>query len=145
MSRQYPQRPILAVGALVVKDGLVLLAKRGKEPNLGKWSLPGGAVKLGEGLKEAVKREIREECGLEVEVEEISEIVERRFWDDAASIRYHYVIVDYLATWKGGELAPASDVLEARWVAPDELDQYDLTEGTLDVIGRLLARAREVT
>lgn len=140
MARRYPERPVVAVGALVVKEGFILLAKRGKEPNLGRWSLPGGAVKLGEGLKEAVKREIREECGLEVEVGEISEVVERLFLDDATNVQYHYVIIDYLATWKGGELAPSSDALEARWVAPDELDQYDLTEGTLDVIGRLLAR-----
>jgi len=140
MARRYPERPVVAVGALVVKEGFILLAKRGKEPNLGKWSLPGGAVKLGEGLKEAVKREIREECGLEVEVGEISEVVERLFLDEATNVQYHYVIIDYLAIWKEGELAPSSDALEARWVAPDELDQYDLTEGTLDVIGRLLAR-----
>jgi len=67
-------------------------------------------------------------------------VVERLFLDEATNVQYHYVIIDYLAIWKEGELAPSSDALEARWVAPDELDQYDLTEGTLDVIGRLLAR-----
>ena len=142
MERRYPDRPILAVGAVVVKDGRVLLARRGKEPSYGLWSLPGGAVRVGEGLQAAVCREIREECGIEVELTEVTEIFERMVRDNDGRIQYHYVIVDYLARWVRGDMTPSPEVLEARWVRPEELSSHQMTEGTAEVIHRMLAAGK---
>ena len=128
----------MAVGTIVVKDGWVLLARRGKEPSYGLWSVPGGAVRLGEELRDAAKRETREECGIEVDLTDVIEIVERMVRDNDGRMQYHYVIVDYLARWVSGELAPSSEVLEARWVPPEEFPQYDMTRGTAEVIHRML-------
>ncbi len=139
MKRRYPDRPIMAVGAIVVKDGHVLLARRGKEPSYGVWSVPGGAVHLGEGLKVAAAREIREECGIEIALADVIEVIERMVRDSEGRVQYHYVIVDYLARWVSGDLAPSSEVLEARWVAPEEFPQYQMTTGTAEVINRVLA------
>lgn len=141
MKRRYPNQPVVAVGAVVVKVGRVLLARRGKAPGYGRWSLPGGAVMLGEGLKEAVVREVREECGLDIEVGDEAEVVERIVRDEKGGLQYHYVIIDYLASWKGGELNTSSDVLEARWVLPEDFPLYNLTDGTIEVIRRLLKKA----
>ena len=140
MEREYPDRPILAVGAVVVKDGKVLLARRGADPGRGLWSLPGGAVQPGEGLKAAVVRELREECGIEVAVEEAAEVVERMIPDAGGRLQYHYVILDYRARWLRGDLLPSDEVEEARWVDPADLHHYTVTRGTADVIRRLLAR-----
>ena len=142
MKRRYPDRPIMAVGAIVVKDGRVLLARRGKEPSYGLWSVPGGAVDLGEGLRPATQREIREECGIEVDLTDVIEVVERMVRDDDGRIQYHYVIVDYLARWVSGELAPSSEALEARWVPPEDFPQYQMTAGTAEVIHRMLEAGR---
>jgi 8-oxo-dGTP diphosphatase len=137
-TRRYPDRPIVAVGAIVVKDGRVLLARRGKEPSYGLWSVPGGAVNVGEGLKLATQREIREECGIEVELTDVIEVVERMVRDESGRIQYHYVIVDYLARWVSGELTLSSEVLEARWVPPGDFPQYQMTRGTAEVIHHML-------
>ncbi|MDE2180230.1 MAG: NUDIX hydrolase [candidate division NC10 bacterium] len=138
--RTYPDHPVLAVGAVVVRDGKVLLVLRGREPGRGLWSLPGGVVHPGETLKTAVVRELREECGIEVAVAETAEVVERLIQDAEGRMQYHYVILDYQAKWLQGELAPSDEVGEARWVDPDSLHHYRLTHGTADVIHRLLAR-----
>lgn len=97
---------------------------------------------LGEGLKEAVVREVREECGLDIEVEDNVEVVERILQDENGRVQYHYVIIDFLASWKGGEINTSSDVLEARWVLPEDLSLYNLTNGTIEVIHRLLKKGR---
>lgn len=128
----------MAVGAIVVRDGRVLLARRGKEPSYGLWSVPGGAVRLGEGLKPAAQREIREECGVEIDVADVIEVVERMVRDADGRVQYHYVIVDYLARWVSGDLAPSSDVLEARWVPPEDFPRYQMTTGTAEVVTRIL-------
>ncbi|MBI2902155.1 MAG: NUDIX hydrolase [Candidatus Methylomirabilis oxyfera] len=141
--REYPDRPILAVGAVVVKDGKVLLVKRGREPGRGLWTLPGGAVRQGEGLKAAVTRELREECGIEVAVEEIAEVVQRMIPDADGRMRYHYVILDYRTRWLRGDPSPSDDVEEARWVDIAELSYYQMTRGTADLIRRLLARQQD--
>jgi 8-oxo-dGTP diphosphatase len=143
VKREYPDRPVLAVGAVVVKDGKVLLAKRGAEPGRGLWSLPGGAVHPGEEMKAAIARELREECGIEVAVEEAAEVVERMIPDAEGRLRYHYVILDYRARWLQGDLSPSEEVEEARWVDPGDLHQYRMTRGTADVIRRLLARQHD--
>lgn len=138
MTRHYPDRPFVAVGTIVVREGRVLLARRGKEPSYGLWSLPGGAVDLGEGLKAAAQRETREECGIEVEITDILEVVERMVRDPDGRVRFHYVIVDYLARWLKGDLTASSEVLEARWVSPGDFPQYEMTRGTAEVVLRML-------
>jgi len=140
VKREYPDRPILAVGAVVVRDGKVLLTKRGREPGRGLWSLPGGAVHPGEELKAAVIRELREECGIEVAVEEVAEVVERMIPDADGRLQYHYVILDYRTRWLRGDLSLSEEVEEARWVDPADLHHYQMTRGTADVIRRLLAQ-----
>lgn len=136
--RRYPNRPFVAVGTIVVKDGRVLLARRGKEPSYGLWSLPGGAVDLGEGLKLAAQRETREECGIEVEITDVLEVVERMVRDADGRVQFHYVIVDYLARWASGDLQPSPEVLEACWVAPEDFPRFDMTRGTAEVVLRML-------
>lgn len=138
MTRRYPDRPFVAVGTIVVRDGRVLLAQRGKEPSYGLWSLPGGAVELGEPLKVAAARETREECGIEIEITDILEVVERMVRDPDGRVRFHYVIVDYLARWASGELQPSEEVLEACWVSPDDFPQYQVTRSTSEVVLRML-------
>jgi len=140
VKREYPDRPILAVGAVAVKDGKVLLVKRGEEPGRGLWTLPGGAVHPGEELKAALIRELLEECGIEVAVEEAGEVVERIIPDADGRTRYHYVILDYRARWLRGDLSPSAEVEDARWVDPADLHQYQTTHGTEAVIRRLFAR-----
>jgi ADP-ribose pyrophosphatase YjhB (NUDIX family) len=141
--RRYPERPIPAVGAIVVKDGRVLLARRGKEPSYGLWSVPGGAVHLGERLEDATRRELREECGVEIELTPVIEVIERMVRDPDGRVQYHYVIVDYLARWVSGEPAPSPEALEVRWVAPAEFPALEMTRGSAEVILRLLESGRK--
>ncbi len=143
MPRTYPDRPFLAVGAVIVRDGQVLLAQRGKAPSHGLWSVPGGAVEVGEHVKDAVRREVREECGVEIDVTDVHEVFERIVRDAEGRVQYHYVILDYLARWTSGEPGASDEVLESRWVRPEEFPAYDMTKGTADVILRMLQSARK--
>ena len=131
--RQYPQRPILGIGAIIIA-GRVLLVERGREPLLGYWSLPGGVLEVGERLAEGVRREIMEETGLEIEPVSVVEIFERIMRDADGAAEYHYVLVDYLCRVTGGALTPGDDVSKALWVDRTSLQQYRITEGTLPVI-----------
>lgn len=142
--REYPDRPIVGVGGVVVHDGAVLLVQRAAEPLKGQWSLPGGAVELGETLVEAVQRELREETGLEVKVLDIVEVFERISRDAERSIRYHYVLIDYLCEPVSGAARAASDVTAVAWARPEELASYQLTEKATGVIQKAfrLYRAR---
>ena len=142
MPREYPELPVVAVGVAVVKDDRVLIIKRGAEPAYGRWSLPGGVVELGESVREAARREVLEECGIDVEVGQVVEVVERVLMDTDHRIQYHYVILDFLGKWRGRELQPASDVLEARLVSPDELDKYDMTVGAAEVCRKAIELQR---
>ena len=135
--RRYPDRPFLGVGALIFDEaGRILLVERGKEPLKGYWSLPGGIVETGEMLAEGIRREVREETGLEIEPLSVFEIFERIMRDDSGRAEYHYVLIDYLCRPLGGTLAAASDVSDAAWVAEHELAQFRLTEGTTGVVER---------
>ena len=141
MVRKYPERPIVAVGGIVVRDGRVLLVKRGREPSAGRWTVPGGAVRVGERLHEAVVRELREECGVEVEVGPVVEVLDRVVRDGTGRVQFHYVIIDYLARWVVGEPRAGSDAAAVRWLRREEWAALPLTEGLDPVLLRALALA----
>ncbi|HXZ37540.1 MAG TPA: NUDIX hydrolase [Thermodesulfobacteriota bacterium] len=136
MNRKYPDHPIVGVGGIIFKGDQVLLIKRGKEPGLGQWSIPGGVVHTGETLKEAVVREVFEETHLEVEVLALAKILERIFRDPDGRIAYHYVLVDFLCQVVKGTLQPDSDAQEACFVSLNELASYKVVPITLEVIRR---------
>ena len=136
IKRHYPAQPVVGVGAVVFKGGEVLLVRRGQEPALGSWSLPGGLVELGETLEAAIQRELAEETGLTVTLLGITAVVARLFPDADGRIAYHYVLVDYLCDHLGGELSPGSDITAARFVSLSELAGFDLPQFTGDVIRR---------
>jgi 8-oxo-dGTP diphosphatase len=133
-ARIYPERPIVGVGAVVVSDGRVLLVRRGHEPLKGEWSLPGGAVEVGETLRAAVAREVLEETGLEVDVGLVVEVLDRIVSDPDGRARYHYVLIDYLCRPVGGTLSCASDAEQAVWATCDELAHYRVAESAVAVI-----------
>ena len=136
-SRRYPPRPVLGVGAVIfAPDGRVVLVRRGNEPLVGTWTLPGGAVETGETLEEAVVREVLEETGLEVGPGAILEVVEHMERDDTGAVLFHFVIVDFLCAWRSGVLAAGSDAGAVTLVACDDLERPDVTQKTRDVIAR---------
>jgi len=139
--REYPSVPRVGVGAVVLDAGRVLLVRRGKPPLAGKWSLPGGMLELGETTAEAACREVAEECGLQIRVGEVAGILDRVVRDVEGRIRYHWVLVDYVAFVESGELCAASDADEAQWVEVDEVVRLDTTDGLLDMIRRAQALA----
>lgn len=141
MTRAYPDRPIVAVGAVIVVDGGIVLVRRKNEPLAGRWSLPGGGVELGESLADCVVREVREETGLEVEVGPIVEVLDRIHKDPQGRIAYHYVLIDYVARPVGGALTPGSDASEVTVAAPGDLERYGIAHTTRDVILKGLALA----
>lgn len=141
--REYPERPIVGVGAVIVRAGQVLIVRRRYEPLAGRWSLPGGTLELGETLEAGLAREMQEETGLDVEVGPVIEVFDRILLDEARRVRYHFVLVDYLCRPVGGQLQPGSDVDDAIFVDPAGLGPYDLTDKARAVIDRALELARE--
>jgi ADP-ribose pyrophosphatase YjhB (NUDIX family) len=131
------------VGAVVVETGRVLLVRRGRAPGAGRWSLPGGVVELGEPLEAAVQREVAEECGLAIRVHGLVGVVDRIVRDAAGRVRYHYILLDYLASPAGGHPRPGSDALAVRWCDPGELGGLELTEGVETMLHRALAMNAE--
>jgi 8-oxo-dGTP diphosphatase len=127
VKREYPDRPIVAVGAAVCRGGRVLIVQRGREPSLGKWTVPGGIVDLGERMREAAAREVREECGIEVTVGPVVGTLDHIVRDENGSIRFHYAIVDFAATHVSGELRLNDELMGAAWVTPDQFDEYDVS------------------
>ena len=143
MKRHYPDQPLVGVGAVVFKDGEALLVRRGQEPALGSWSLPGGLVELGETLADAIRRELAEETGLSVTLLGIAAVAERVFRDPDGRIAYHYVLVDFLCDYLRGDLTAGSDITAARFVALRELTGFVLPEFTADVIHRAWEQKRQ--
>jgi 8-oxo-dGTP diphosphatase len=141
--RMFPDRPVVGVGAVVVDGDRVLLAKRGHEPLKGEWSLPGGAVEIGETLAAAIAREVLEETGLTVAVGPVIEVLDRIHATADQRIEFHYVIVDYLCWLRGpSEPSAGSDADEVRWAGIAELSDYHLTDTATSVIQKGLALAR---
>src|SRR5215469_5309226 len=134
--RRYPKRPMVGVGALIFDNGRILMAQRGKEPLKGWWSLPGGALECGELLADAVRREVREETGLDIEPLRVFEIFERIMRDSAGAPEYHYVLIDYVCRVTGGDLCAGDDVCRVEWKERGALANLQITEGTLGVIER---------
>jgi len=124
--REYPTRPIVGIGIVVIKDDSVLLVRRGKPPNVGAWTLPGGAQELGETAEEAARRELLEETGLEVDTLHFAATVDNIRRDEAGRVRFHYTIIDFATRWVAGEPVAATDVTEAAWAKLGALDQYNL-------------------
>lgn len=139
MNRQYPQAPLLGVGAVVFRGDEVLLIERGKEPLKGWWTLPGGLVEAGERLENAVRREVMEETGLRVIPRKVAAVFERIMPDDEGRTEFHYVIVDYLCDYVSGSLRAASDVANAEWVRVDSLSTKKIAPGTPPVIREALS------
>ena len=140
--RIYPARPLVGVGAVVCDGRRVLLERRGQPPGLGSWSLPGGLIDVGETAEDAVRREVREECGIEVTVGPVLGIFEPIVRDPDGRVRYHYVVVDYLAHYHGGEVRAGDDAADLAWVAPEDLDAFALLPATQQMIDRALAAMR---
>src|SRR4029077_20392829 len=126
--REYPDRPIVGVGAVIVDQGRVLLVKRGSSPLLGEWSLPGGVVELGETLRAAAEREAREETGLIVKAGDVIEVLDRIIPGREGAPQYHYVLIDFLCTLQGGELHAGGDAADVRWAGESELAEYKLEQ-----------------
>ena len=142
--RIYPARPLVGVGAVVWDGARVLLERRGQPPGQGSWSLPGGLVDVGETAEDAVRREVREECGIEVTVGPVLGIFEPIVRDPDGRVRYHYVVVDYLAYHDGGAVQAGDDAAALEWVAPADLDAYELLPATRQMIERALAVVRSI-
>ncbi len=159
--REYPEQPLVGVGGVVIDNGRALLIRRGGPPMEGQWSIPGGMLELGETLAEGVARELAEETGLEVDVVDIIEVLERIFPalpgadgtppalpgadgtpGDAARPQYHFVILDYLCEAKGGTLCAGSDAREFAWTREEELPKFDLTVAATRVLRKAFAMAR---
>ena len=142
-TRQYPERPIVGVGAVIVDAGKVVLVKRKYEPLKGHWSLPGGMVEVGETLEAAVTREMLEETGLNVVVGPVIEVFDRITLDERQRAEYHYVLIDYVCWPSAGTLRAGSDVDAAIWVDPAALGEYSVTDKATSIIHRALTLARE--
>ena len=128
MSRQYPKRPVVGVGAVILNGDKILLEKRKNMPSKGKWSVPGGLVELGESVENAVIREVKEETGLDVYEPRLVDVVTYVSMGERGAVMYHYVIIDYLVNVKGGNAKAASDAAALKWVPFNEVEEYDLTE-----------------
>jgi ADP-ribose pyrophosphatase YjhB (NUDIX family) len=135
-NRRFPARPVPGVGALVIDNGKILLVERGREPLKGYWSLPGGAVETGERLEDALRREVREETGLEVDIVHLIEVFERIMKGEDGVAEYHYILIDYICLPSGGTLAASDDASRAAWFAEDEVGALKITPGTPGVIAK---------
>ena len=134
--RLYPSLPMVGVGVVVIKEGQMLMVRRSREPGRGKWSVPGGRLELGETLYEGARREIAEECSIDVEIERVLDAADAIIRDADGRVRYHYVLLDFVGTYKGGEPKARSDATECRWVELDEVSALDIPESLRAVLER---------
>lgn len=138
MKRDYPDRPIVGVGAVIVQDERVLVVRRNTEPLKGEWSIPGGVVELGETLRDAAAREALEETGLRVEAGDVIEVFDGIYKDASGKTQYHYVLIDFICRVVGGELHAGSDAAEVRWLREEELDVLHMQKNTVRVLRKAL-------
>ncbi len=143
--RDYPERPIVGVGAVIVAAGRAVLVRRGGEPLAGEWSVPGGALELGETLRAGAEREALEETGLVVEAGEVLEVFDSITRDAAGREQYHFVLIDFLCRVRGGELQAGGDALEARWVTAEEMDALGVRATIRDVVRQGLSAFQETS
>lgn len=139
--REYPESPLVGVGGVVIHNGCALLIRRGSPPLQGQWSIPGGTLDLGETIREGIRRELKEETGIDVRVLELIEVFDRIFRDASGKVQFHFVIVDYLCEFAGGEARAGSDVTDTAWVREEELPRYSLTEAATRVVRKAFALA----
>jgi len=135
--RLYPGRPIVGVGVLIEEDGRYLLVKRAAEPDAGLWSIPGGLIEVGEKAADAAVREALEETGLSVEIMNRVDVVDKIVRDDDGDVRYHFIIIDFLARPLSGEMRPMDDALDAAWAAPEDFIKYELTPTLVELLKRM--------
>ncbi len=133
-AREYPTRPFVGVGVVLFKDDEVLLVKRAKPPISDNWSIPGGAQELGETVREAALRELKEETGIEAEIIGLVDVVDGITKDENGGVKFHYTLVDFCAEWRGGEAVAEDDVAAVHWAKLAELDSYKMWEKTARVI-----------
>ena len=138
MSREYPDRPIPGVAATIIHENRILLVQRGKHPSKDMWGLPGGVVEVGETLKEAVVREVKEETSVDVEPLELITVFDTIRKDDEGKVRTHFILFEYLCRYVGGNVNAATDAPDARWVSLDELDSIDIMPTTKRFIEKTL-------
>jgi 8-oxo-dGTP diphosphatase len=143
MKREYPEVPLVGVGAIIVEAGRVALVKRGHPPLQGEWSIPGGAMEVGETVREAAAREALEETGLTIATVELLGVFDRLLRDELGRVRYHYLLVDFLCRKIDGELCAAGDAEDCRWFTLDEVDQLPLAADTAEVIRLGFERAQK--
>jgi len=143
--REYPERPIVGVGGVVVRDERALLIRRGSAPLKGEWSIPGGMLELGETILEGVQRELLEETAIEVRLLDLIEVFERVTRDEAGKLKYHFVILDYLCEAVRGQAQARSDVTDVAWVRQSELNDYSLTPTATRVVQKAFEIARRRT
>jgi len=134
MQREFPEAPLVGVGAIIIQGDRIVLVKRAHPPIQGQWSIPGGVLEVGERVREAAMREAREETGFIVEPGELLGVYDRILRNDELRVQYHYVLVDFLCRPVGGELRAASDAAEVRWFTREELPALKLAEDTQEVI-----------
>ena len=148
MQREYPQQPLVGVGAVIVEDGRVLLIKRGKAPLLGEWSIPGGMLELGETLREGAEREALEETGLVVQATDLLGVFDRIVPAGEVSGSsntgplYHYVLIDFLCQRISGAVLASGDATEARWFTPAELSGLTLPSDTQKVLQMAIEKSK---
>ncbi|MCK4701939.1 NUDIX hydrolase [Candidatus Bathyarchaeota archaeon] len=135
--RLYPGRPIVGVGVLIEEDGRYLLVKRAAEPDAGLWSIPGGLIEVGEKAADAAVREALEETGLSVEIMNRVDMVDKIIRDDDGDVKYHFIIIDFLARPLSGEMRPMDDALDAAWAAPEDFIKYELTPTLVEQLKRI--------
>jgi 8-oxo-dGTP diphosphatase len=143
--REYPERPIVAVGGVVIHEGRVLLIRRGQPPLEGRWSIPGGILEIGETIAAAIGRELKEEAGVTVRVLGLIEIYEKVLRDADNRPQYHFVILDYMCEFVEGVATAGGDVTDAEWVSEGELEKMHLTSAALRVVKKAFALAARRT
>jgi len=141
MKREYPPAPLVGVGAIIRDGDRILLVRRNQEPSRGRWTFPGGLVELGEAIRDAARREVLEETGLLVEIGEVAAVLDHVLRDEAGRVRYHYVIVDFMARPVGGRLRPGSDVSQVCWAGLADLEALDVTEKAAEMLWQILPQA----